>query len=205
MQQFKKFCGGVFDTNCYLFAAPGGNVLFDAPQGSDEAFAGDQIDLLVLTHGHYDHVADGAAIIARQGCQAVFHRDTAAMTGDPGFFRSWGFGFEVEPFEATAFLGESASSSLLGLEAAVLEVPGHCPGSLCFHLKESDQLVGGDVLFRGGVGRCDLPGGDEALLYDGIRKKLMTLPDGVVVLPGHGPETTIGRERRMNPFRDRFV
>jgi hydroxyacylglutathione hydrolase len=86
------------------------------------------------------------------------------------------------------------------LEMQVLDVPGHCPGSLCFFSRKDQLLIGGDVLFAGGVGRWDLPGGDADLLLDGIRKKLFPLGDNVTVLPGHGPPTKIGRERLTNPF-----
>ena len=82
----------------------------------------------------------------------------------------------------------------------IFEVPGHSPGSLCFLQRESQLLIGGDVLFAGGVGRWDLPGGDGELLFAGIREKLFPLGDGITVLPGHGPTTTIGVERQTNPF-----
>jgi len=82
----------------------------------------------------------------------------------------------------------------------VLLVPGHCPGSLCFYIPSAGVLVGGDVLFSGGVGRWDLPGGNGPLLFEGIRKKLYPLDAAVRVFPGHGPETTIGVERETNPF-----
>jgi glyoxylase-like metal-dependent hydrolase (beta-lactamase superfamily II) len=82
----------------------------------------------------------------------------------------------------------------------VLEVPGHCPGSLCFFSRSEELLIGGDVLFAGGVGRWDLPGGDADLLFAGIKQKIFPLGDNVTVLPGHGPPTKIGTERRTNPF-----
>jgi glyoxylase-like metal-dependent hydrolase (beta-lactamase superfamily II) len=82
----------------------------------------------------------------------------------------------------------------------VLEVPGHCPGSLCFFSKSDGVIFGGDVLFAGGVGRWDLPGGDRDLLFTGIRTKLFPLGDDIKVLPGHGPGTSIGREKAENPF-----
>jgi glyoxylase-like metal-dependent hydrolase (beta-lactamase superfamily II) len=97
-------------------------------------------------------------------------------------------------------LHEGMGQNLLGLGVDVLDVPGHCPGSLCFHLPEEGLLIGGDVLFRGGIGRWDLPGGNGELLLQGIRSKVMPLPDQTVVLPGHGPSTTIGVEKATNPF-----
>ena len=86
------------------------------------------------------------------------------------------------------------------MEFQVLEVPGHCPGSLCFFYPAEKVLIGGDVLFAGGVGRWDLPGGDGELLFRGIKCKLFPLGNDVTVLPGHGPPTTIGEERATNPF-----
>jgi len=200
MNRFKKFTGGALDTNCFLYQAPEGNILFDAPQGADEAFAGSQIDLLLLTHGHFDHIADAAAILKRHQCPAAYHEETKPMAEDRGFFRRWGFGLEVEPFRADFLLTETPSVFLKGAEVRIFYVPGHCPGSLCFFLPAEGVLVGGDVLFRDGIGRADLPGGDYELLMAGIREKLLTLPDSVLVLPGHGPNTTIGRERNQNPF-----
>ncbi len=198
--QFKMFTGGVLDTNCFYYPARDGFILFDAPQGSAEAFAAQPIDLLVLTHGHFDHIADAAALIRDHGCQVVFHPDTTPMATDREFFRRWGFGLEFDPFQADRLIADEGPTSLLGTDFDVLHVPGHCPGSLCFHQKDEKTLVGGDVLFAGGVGRWDLPGGDRDLLFNGIRTKLFALPDDVTVLPGHGPATTIGEERRSNPF-----
>ena len=114
--------------------------------------------------------------------------------------RNFGFELEIEPAEPDFFVEETPVRNFLGLELQVLEVPGHCPGSLCFFSRKDELLVGGDVLFAGGVGRWDLPGGDGELLFNGIKEKLFPLGDNVTVLPGHGPPTTIGAERRTNPF-----
>lgn len=200
MLRFKSFTGGPYETNCFLVEGPQGNILFDAPEGADRHFAGDKIDLLVLTHGHWDHVADAAAIKARHGCRVACHSDTLPMISDPDFFTRVGFPVRVEPVEADAVLAEGPKQDLLGIAFDLYDVPGHCPGSLCFHAPEHEVLFGGDVLFCGGVGRWDLPGGDGELLGRGIREKLYALPDQTVVWPGHGPATTIGDEKRGNPF-----
>ncbi|MGA9579668.1 MAG: MBL fold metallo-hydrolase [Terrimicrobiaceae bacterium] len=200
MNRFKTFTGGVFDTNCFYYQAPGGGILFDAPQGADSAFAGEEVHLLVITHGHFDHVAEAAAIIKRHKCKTAMHAQTAPMVADPEFFRRWGFGLEIDPFEADLFLDEDGPTELLGAPIKIYHVPGHCPGSVCVHLLDEGIIVGGDVLFREGVGRWDLPGGGKDLLLEGIRQKLLPLQDEIVVLPGHGPATTIGWERRSNPF-----
>ena len=200
MNRFKTFTGGPLDTNCFLYRGPEGNILFDAPQGAAAAFENERIDLLLLTHGHFDHVADGAAIIQQHGCRTGFHPMTAPMVGDRNFFREWGFELEIETFQADFLIEESPAVNWLGVEMQVLFVPGHSPDSLCFLIPHENVLVGGDVLFRDGVGRWDLPGGDRELLFSGIASKLLTLDDQVTVLPGHGPMTTIGREKRENPF-----
>jgi hydroxyacylglutathione hydrolase len=199
---YESFCGGIFETNCYLVKAPEGWILFDAPQGACEWLRSLEVEpkLLLLTHGHIDHVQDVARIKRQFGCPIGCHPLTAPMISDREFFRNFGFELEIEPVEPDFLIEETQSRNFLGAGFQVLEVPGHCPGSLCFFLRNDKLLIGGDVLFAGSVGRGDLPGGDFDLLITGIRKKLFPLADDVTVLPGHGPPTTIGTERRTNPF-----
>jgi glyoxylase-like metal-dependent hydrolase (beta-lactamase superfamily II) len=199
---YKQFCGGIFETNCYLLKAPQGWILFDAPEGSCEWVRSLGVDpkLLLLTHGHVDHVQDVAKIKRQFGCSIGCHPLTAPMISDREFFRSFGFELEIEPAKPDFLIEETPSREFLGEQFQVLEVPGHCPGSLCFFLPKARLLIGGDVLFAGSIGRGDLPGGDIDLLVQEIRKKLLPLGDEVTVLPGHGPPTTIGTERRTNPF-----
>jgi glyoxylase-like metal-dependent hydrolase (beta-lactamase superfamily II) len=199
---YESFTGGVFETNCYLVAAPDGHILFDAPDGVCDWLQGRKIEpkLLILTHGHIDHVQDVARIKQTFGCPIGCHVETKPMISDPAFFRRFGFGFEIEPTEPDFLIEETPEREFLGLKLQVLEVPGHCPGSLCFFDRANAVLIGGDVLFANGVGRWDLPGGDADLLFQGIKQKLFPLGDEVTVLPGHGPATQIGTERRTNPF-----
>ena len=199
---YKKFCGGIFETNCYLLKAPQGWILFDAPESSCEwvRSLGVDLKLLLLTHGHVDHVQDVARIKRQFGCSIGCHPLTAPMISDREFFRSFGFELEIEPAKPDFLIEEAPSREFLGAQFQVLEVPGHCPGSLCFFLPKDRLLIGGDVLFAGSIGRGDLPGGDIDVLVQEIRKKFFPLGDEVTVLPGHGPPTTIGTERRTNPF-----
>ena len=199
---YESFCGGIFETNCYLMHAPEGAILFDAPEGACAWLEKQHVDLslLLLTHGHIDHVQDVARIKRKFNCPIGCHRETAPMISDRDFFRNFGFELEIEPAKPDFFIEETSTRNFAGLEMEVLEVPGHCPGSLCFFSRDEKLLIGGDVLFAGGVGRWDLPGGDVDLLFGGIKKKLFPLGDAVVVLPGHGPPTTIGTERQTNPF-----
>ena len=202
MIAYRTFTGGVFETNAYALEAPEGWMLFDAPEGACDWLLEQNIELrfLLLTHGHIDHIQDVARIKQRFDCPIGIHPESAPMIADPNFFRDFGFGFEIEPVEPDLLIEATPSRDFLGMNFEILEVPGHCPGSLCFFSRENDLLIGGDVLFAGGVGRWDLPGGDGELLLSGIRQKLYSLGEKVVVLPGHGPSTTIGAERRTNPF-----
>jgi glyoxylase-like metal-dependent hydrolase (beta-lactamase superfamily II) len=202
MLHFQTFIGGIFDTNAYLIQSIDGNILIDAPTGVSEWIGqlGVRVDLLLITHGHVDHF-DGAAKVQRASkCQVAFHKDGIPMITDPGFYKDFGLSFEAEPVQPDFLVEESTKTIFCGLPFRVLLVPGHCPGSLCFYSTEHEVLFGGDVLFAGGIGRTDLPGGDHRLLITGIRQKILVLPDDTVVLPGHGPQTTIGQERYSNPF-----
>lgn len=193
------FTGGNLETNCYLIPCPEGNILVDAPEGSATAFEQKKVSLLLLTHGHFDHVWDAASLASRQECPVVMHSVTQDIVNDRNLLRRIGLDLEVTPVTATSFLSEG-QITLLGKTFSIFEVPGHCPGSLCLYDSQDGLLYGGDVLFAGGVGRWDLPGGDRDLLLAGIRSKLLTLPPETVVLPGHGPSTTIGREKTSNPY-----
>ena len=200
--QIDTYTGGLFDTNAFFIPTATGAILIDAPQGSADWLKsrGARVTTLLITHGHIDHVADAAAIRRDHGAKVGYHRDGLPMLTDPGFFRRLGFGWEIETVAADFLIEETGSLPVEGIDFSVLLVPGHCPGSLCFYAKEEGLLFGGDVLFAGAVGRWDLPGGDRDLLLSGITQKVFPLGDEVKVLPGHGPATTIGRERRTNPF-----
>jgi glyoxylase-like metal-dependent hydrolase (beta-lactamase superfamily II) len=196
----KVFTGGPLETNAYLIEAPEGNILVDAPQGAAEALKEIPISLLFLTHGHYDHVWDAAEIARHHQCPVAMHPITEEMLADRNLLRRFGLDLEVEPVKADRLLTEGAAQPLLGRLFNIHEVPGHCPGSLCLHDPSSNVLYGGDVLFANGVGRWDLPGGDREQLLSGIRNKLLPLPPETIVCPGHGPKTTIGREKDSNPY-----
>ena len=195
-----SFTGGPFDTNCFFLREHG--ILIDAPQGAAAWLEKNKyhVRTLLLTHAHIDHVWDAAAIQRASGCKVGYHADGVPMLTTPGYFKQFGFHWEIEPVPADFLIEETASLTIEAVEFQVLLIPGHCPGSLCFLDKKERILFGGDVLFAGSIGRSDLPGGDHDLLLVGIRKKLWPLGDDVTVLPGHGPATTLGTERRTNPY-----
>lgn len=200
MLEFKKITGGLFETNAYLIQATNGSLLVDAPDGAASAFADEKIDALLLTHGHFDHTIDAAKIVARHGCKVFCHHDSYPMVSEPDFFRRHGFGLEVEPVEVDHFLDEGEPLLLNGLEFRLLLAPGHCPGSIIFFHEPTLEAFGGDVLFSGGVGRWDLPGGDKDILFTSIREKVYALPDETIIHPGHGPSFRLGDEKKTNPF-----
>lgn len=196
----KRFTGGPVETHAYLIILPEGNLLIDAPEGVIDYFRDIPIDVLVLTHSHFDHVMDAAKILREKKCRVAMHRTTEEHLADKMLNKRFGLPIEIEPVTATSYLEESKEQNILGTSFDIFEVPGHCPGSICLYNKATNVLFGGDVLFAGGVGRWDLPGGDARLLIEGIKKKLLTLPPETSVFPGHGPETTIGKEAETNGY-----
>jgi glyoxylase-like metal-dependent hydrolase (beta-lactamase superfamily II) len=198
--QLDTFTGGIFDTDCFFSLNHG--ILVDAPQGAADWLKqqGYRVSTLLLTHGHIDHVWDAARIQKEHECLVGYHAETEPMVTERDFFLKFGFGWEIEPITPGFHIDETDSVVIEGREFQVLLVPGHCPGSLCFLDKKEGVLFGGDVLFAGGVGRWDLPGGDGPLLFRMIREKVFPLGDDITVLPGHGPATKIGIERQTNPY-----
>jgi glyoxylase-like metal-dependent hydrolase (beta-lactamase superfamily II) len=158
---------------------------------------------IVCTHGHVDHIAGNAELKRRYPAAPVLigHGDAAMLT-DPALNLSGNWGFNIVSPPADERLTDGETVSVAGVEMEVREIPGHSPGHVVFVLRGENPPVvfGGDVLFNGSVGRTDFPGGSFAVLKAGIHAKLFDLPDGTKVFPGHGPPTTVGQERRTNPF-----
>lgn len=197
--KISTYTGGMAQTNGYLVETPEGNFLVDAPSGiSDWLEAmGTRVDSLYLTHQHYDHVEDVAALQAKGIKVYAWAQYSKELTLE-SFGSSWGLP-EVTGFHVDAFIREG-EAELFGRKVKVGHVPGHSPDSLTFYLPEAGIVFAGDALFAGSVGRCDLPGGNFEILLSGIHRELLTLPDETKVLSGHGEPTTIGRERVSNGY-----
>lgn len=195
-----------FASNCHFIHPVGANDVLIVDPGGDADSILDVLDkqgwrvaLYLLTHGHMDHVGALAEVLERHPAPTAMHpKDTA-----------WAFGpknamppFFPDPPRAAPVDRELAEGQRwrdLNLSYEVWETPGHSVGSVSFLFRDHGLLFPGDVLFADSVGRSDLPGGDPRVLTDSL-KRLLTLPDETRVFPGHGPATSIGRERRHNPF-----
>lgn len=198
---------GPFQENCYVVGdeQTGVGVLVDP---GDEAMriallverTGLEIEKILLTHTHIDHVGAVTALVKEYSCPVYLHREAEPMlAGLPSQAIMMGMRFGEVP-DVDGYIEDGEAISVGDLELRALYTPGHAPGHLAFHAPDEGLVIAGDALFAGSVGRVDLPGGDMRTLLESIEGKLLTLPDETRVLPGHGPETTIGQERAFNPF-----
>lgn len=196
---------GAFAENCYLLVERESRQAVIVDPGEEAelflrrlATEGAHLAAVWLTHSHVDHILGVARVVAATGAPVYLHPADRPLYDALPRQGEW-FGLTPEPPPPPNYdLAHGMRLPLGGLEFEVRHVPGHTPGHVAF-VGHGVALVG-DALFAGSIGRTDLPGGDAATLLASIRKQLLTLPDATVVYPGHGPETTIGRERRSNPF-----
>ncbi|WP_158822571.1 MBL fold metallo-hydrolase [Granulicella sp. S156] len=155
---------------------------------------------IVVTHAHIDHIASALDLKQITGAPILYSQADLPLVAMMDMQAGWlNLAVpKVMPPDHSPEDGEQVS--VRGIDATVLHTPGHTEGSLCLHVPAANLLLAGDTLFAGGVGRTDLPGGNTEKLLGSIRERLLPLPDATQVIPGHGPATTIARERATNPF-----
>ncbi|MGA3525670.1 MBL fold metallo-hydrolase [Melissospora conviva] len=215
------FPSDVFGTNCYVVAAAAGEQCVVVDPGIGVL---DRLDALLaehrlhpaavlLTHGHLDHTFSVTPVCGARGITAYIHPQDRELLADPGKALSidpaslFGGRLPYSEPEDVAALPDGGAIEIAGLEITVDHAPGHTRGSVLFRLPatgvqfDADEIcLSGDVLFAGSIGRTDLPGGSMPAMLASLRDKILPLADDTVVLPGHGPATTIGRERAGNPY-----
>jgi hydroxyacylglutathione hydrolase len=198
---------GPFQENCYIVGdeATGEGALIDpGDEAARIALAVEQTNLeigqIIVTHAHIDHVGAVAALVDEYACPVLMHAEAEPMLQQlPTQAMMMGLRFGKVP-AVDRHVKDDEVLEVGGLRLESLYTPGHAPGHLAFYVESEGLVFAGDALFAGSVGRTDLPGGSMEVLMRSINERLLTLPDETRVLPGHGPETTIGEERAHNPF-----
>ncbi len=195
---------GPFGSNCYIVGSESTKegMLIDAGADAEEILKnvnglGLDIKLVVLTHGHIDHIGALKEVKEATGAEVAIHTADAPALQGQGVSDMFGFSYQAPP-PADRLLKGGDSIDVGDVHFLVLHTPGHTPGGIC--LLGHGVVFTGDTLFNYGIGRTDFPGGSHSQLLDSIYTKLMILPDNTAVYPGHGPESSISTERRGNPF-----
>jgi len=199
-----RFVTGPIETNSYTIVDGSKNCLIiDPSSGCDELIdtiktGGLATEAVVLTHGHFDHIMGLGEVVEALGPLPVYiHSADRSCLSNPHINGSPMIGVKYS-FEGDIRELKEGPMTIGSFAFEVLNIPGHTPGGCVLLI--ANYCICGDVLFAGSIGRSDLPGGDGAALMAGIKRKLLTLPDGTIVCSGHGSRTTIGREKRANPY-----
>lgn len=198
---------GQLEVNCFILGCEKSREGIVVDAGADAARIievierrGLAIAQIISTHGHFDHVGANRTIKERFGARLLIHAADAPMLERASdVARAYGMPGENSP-QPDAFLTDGMEITFGDCRMRVLHTPGHTQGGCCLYLEDEKKIITGDTLFADSIGRTDLPGGSHEQLLTSIQSKLFTLPDDVAAYPGHGPGTTIGHEKRNNPY-----
>ena len=208
----KQFTFNHFGTNCYIIYDEAAKECAIVDPGMEATYEDAQLlqflsekqltpTLLLLTHAHVDHICGLRSVCAKFNLAVTMHSDGQKLLRQAEAYGSI-MGFNVKSMEDLdrRHADEGTLLKVGDIEIECRFVPGHCPGSLCFVIASEEAVITGDALFQGSIGRTDLPGGNYQQLITNLKEKVMPLPESYLVLPGHGEHSTIGDEKRYNPF-----
>lgn len=159
-----------------------------------------QVKQIVITHAHIDHVGGAMKLRATTGAPILLNQNDYALLKMLGAQAAWVGMADPGKVDIDRSIGAGDSVAAGSLQADVIHTPGHTEGSICLYFPADRKLIAGDTLFAGSIGRTDLPGGSFNKILDSLRGKVLALPDETIIVPGHGPLTTVGEERESNPF-----
>ncbi|SER16785.1 Glyoxylase, beta-lactamase superfamily II [Gracilibacillus ureilyticus] len=203
--EIEKLTLGPLHTNCYIIHNHMEAIIID-PSGDAPQIVGMidnlgvKVKAILLTHAHFDHIGALEAVRNQFSIPVYIHLAESDWLTDPQLNGSARFGMDPLICERADHEVHDGNLKIGNFSIDVLHVPGHSPGSIAFVFPQSSMVIGGDCLFREGIGRTDLPGGSYSDIQESIRLKLFSLPDSFTVYPGHGPSTTIYHEKHNNPF-----
>lgn len=197
---------GHLGVNCFVLGCErtGAGVIVDPGADAEEILAqvtkrGLSIEKIINTHGHFDHIGANRQMKEATGAELLIHQADVPYLSRAADVAT-AYGLRAENSTPDRFLVDGMELTFGDCRMAVLHTPGHTPGGCCLYFPEEGKVITGDTLFAESVGRTDLPGGSHETLMASIRSKLLPLPEETVVYPGHGPESSIGHEKRHNPY-----
>jgi hydroxyacylglutathione hydrolase len=198
---------GMLESNCYILGDEVSReaVVIDPGGDGPDILAAIQkenltIKTIINTHGHFDHVGANQALQEATGAPIAIHQSDADMLSQPSAEALFFTGGRLQPSRAEILLKEDDVLEFGAFRLKVLHTPGHTVGGICLVLQSEPIVFVGDTLFAGSIGRTDFPGGSFEDLIESVKTKIFTLGDNYLVMPGHGPATTVGQERQYNPF-----